>query len=297
MKKALVVLNKNSGQFKGHRMEAQLIRKLKEMHYETMLRPTPETGAEGIITQHAADKDLIVIVGGDGTISEVIDALMRQELKIPVAIIPTGTVNDLARVHNIPLNPEKAIGQFGRWAESPIDIIKLNDRHAGYLVALGAFMTAFAAVDAGVKNKLGRLAYLFAGTRMLLRLERYNVTMKTEEREVEEASVLTIISKLRSVGSLGGLIGKAGPDDGLLHIINIRPVNVLEALHLVWLAVSGNITDHRKVEYMTAESAEIKAAGLKLMNIDGDLHDYEDLDISVMCGAVSLLKPVSSKNS
>ncbi|CAM4280653.1 diacylglycerol/lipid kinase family protein [Lacicoccus alkaliphilus] len=292
MKQALVVLNKKSGQFKNHRTEEKLIHKLKETQYEAMIKPTPEAGAEGIISKHAEDKDLIVVVGGDGTISEVIDALMKRELKIPVAIIPTGTVNDLARVHNIPLSPEKAIGQFGHWVETPIDIIKLNDRHASYLVALGAFMTAFAEVDAGIKNKLGRLAYLFAGTRMLLRLKRYNVTIKTGEREVRGASVLTIISKLRSVGSLGRLIRKAGPDDGLLHIINICPVNVFEALHLVWLAVRGNITDHPKVTYMAAASAEIEAAGLKLMNIDGDVHEYEDLDISVMRGAVSLMKPL-----
>ncbi|MCD2137440.1 diacylglycerol/lipid kinase family protein [Salinicoccus halitifaciens] len=290
MKKALLVHNKKSGQSKKHGIEAALIQQLNAAGYEVMVKTTPESGAEGIVSEYAADKDLIVTVGGDGTISEVMNTVLKEGFEIPIAVIPTGTVNDLARVHGIPLDAKKAIRQLGTAVPVPIDIIRLNDRHASYLVALGAFMTAFAEVDARIKHKTGRLAYLFAGIKMLLRLKKYSVTIKTPDAEVHSASVLTIVSKLRSVGSLGRLIKEAGADDGLLHIINIEPVNVFEAVHLIFLAVKGNLTDHEKVTYLTAEKAEISAAGLSHMNIDGDRYDYRDMDISVARGAVLLMK-------
>lgn len=291
MKQALVVINRKSGQFKRRGIEAALIHQLNGTGYEVMIKQTPESGAGGIISAHAANKDLVIAVGGDGTISEVMDAVLKEGLEIPIAVIPTGTVNDLARVHGIPLDAKKAIRILGASTPVPIDIIRMDDRHASYLIALGAFMTAFAEVDARIKHKTGRLAYLFAGIKMLLRLKKYSVTIKTRDAEVQSASVLTIISKLRSVGSLGRLIKEAEAEDGLLHIINIEPVNVFEALHLVFLAVKGNLTDHEKVTYLTTGEARIRAAGLSHMNIDGDVHDYRDLDISVARGAVSLMKP------
>lgn len=294
MKQALVVINRKSGKFKRRGIEAALIRQLNGAGYEVMIKPTPAGGAEEIISKYAAGKELIVAVGGDGTVSEVIDAVLKEGLDIPIAVIPTGTVNDLARVHGIPLDAEKAIRKLPESAPVPIDIISLNDRHASYLIALGVFMTAFAEVDARIKNKIGRLAYLFAGIRMLLRLKKYDVTIKTRDAEVQSASVLTIISKLRSVGSLGRLIREAEADDGLLHIINIEPVNVFEAVHLIWLAVRGNLTDHGKVTYLTSEKAEISAAGLSHMNIDGDVHGYRNMDLSVARGAVKLMKPENS---
>lgn len=297
MKQALAVINRKSGKSKKRGIEAALIRQLNGTGYEVMIKPTPAGGAEGLISEYAADKDLIVAVGGDGTISEVINAVLKEGLDIPIAVIPTGTVNDLARVHGIPLDAEEAIRKLPESVPAPVDVIRVNDRHASYLIALGAFMTAFAEVDARIKNKIGRLAYLFAGIRMLLRLKRYNVTIKTEDAEIRSASVLTIVSKLRSVGSLGRLIRHAEAGDGLLHIINIEPVNVFEALHLIWLAVRGDLTDHKKVTYLTAGQAEIRASGLSHMNIDGDIHAYRDMELSVARGAVTLMKPASSGNT
>ncbi len=297
MKKALVVINRKSGKFRKDSIEVPLIRQLNKMGYEVVIKPTPESGAGGIISKHAGDKDLLVAAGGDGTISEVMDTMLKHQLDIPIAVIPTGTVNDLARVHGIPLDVKKAVRELGGWQPAPIDIIRVNGGHASYLIALGAFMTAFAEVDARIKSRLGRLAYLFAGIRMLLRLKKYHVKIKTGDMEMRSASVLTIISKLRSVGSLGRLIKAAGPDDGLLHIINIEPVNLFEAVHIIILALTGNITEHRKVSYIKADSAKISAAGLEHMNIDGDIREYEDLDISVERAAVFLLKPESSENT
>lgn len=289
MKEALAIINKKAGQRRNGSLEEQLIHKLNAQNFEVMIKYTPESGAEGIARQYAHGKDLVIIAGGDGTIGEVIKGLGLENLQIPIGIIPTGTVNDLARVHKIPLDISRAVSRLS--AEKIIfsDKIKMNDTYAGYLFALGSFMTAFAKVGSGTKSRMGRLAYLFAGVNMLLQLKRYKVKIKTDDEEFETDSHLTIVTTVSSVGSITRLIENAEPDDGLLHIINVKPVNLLETAKIILLAVTGKIADHPKVTYLTSEKVEVTAIGLKDMNIDGDIHDYTDAHLSVVEGEVTLL--------
>ena len=289
MKKALAIINKKAGQRRNGSLEEQLIRQLNAQNFEVMIKYTPEDGAEGLTRRYARGKDLIIIAGGDGTIGEVIKGMCLEELQIPIGIIPTGTVNDLARVHKIPLDAKKAIGRIDAENTYSSDMIKMNDTYAGYLIALGSFMTAFAKIGSGMKSKIGRFAYLFAGINMLLKLKKYKVNIKTDNEEFETDAHLTIVTTMSSVGSLTRLIENAEIDDGLLHIINIEPVNLVEAVHIMFLAVTGKIADHPKVNYLISENVEISAIGLKDMNIDGDLHDYADASITVMKRRITLM--------
>lgn len=290
MKKALVIINKKAGQRRNGSIEERLIHKLNGQNYEVMIKHTPKSGAVDLTRQYAPDKDILIIAGGDGTIGEVIKGLNLENLQIPIAIIPTGTVNDVARVHNIPLDIAKAIGQLNTEKTVSADSIKFNDTYASYLLAFGSFMTAFAKVGSGIKSKMGRFSYLVAGVNMLLHLKGYKVNIKTDVEEFETSSVLTLVTTMSSVGSLTRLIKNAEPDDGLLHTINIEPVNIFEAMKIIYLALVGKIADHHKVNYLTTKKVEVRAIGLKDMNIDGDLHDYTDVDISVQKEGITLLK-------
>lgn len=105
MRKALIIINKTAGMGKKAQLEEALIRNLKSQNYEPVIKYTEPTGFEHIILEHASDTDLIVAAGGDGTISELVSILGKHDINIPVAVIPTGTVNDFARANNIPLTP------------------------------------------------------------------------------------------------------------------------------------------------------------------------------------------------
>jgi len=297
MKEALAIINKKAGQRRNGSLEEQLIHKLNAQNFEVMIKHTPEDGAEGVTRRYAHGKDLIIIAGGDGTIGEVIKGMCLEGLQIPLGIIPTGTVNDFARVHKIPLDTSKAISRLDAEKTYSSDTIKMNNTYAGYLFALGSFMTAFAKVGSGTKSKIGRMAYLFAGINMLLQLKKYKVKIKTDNEAFEADSHLTIVTTMSSVGSVTRLIETAEADDGLLHIINIKPVNLIEAVHIVFLAVTGKIASHPKVRYLTSENMEVAAIGLKDMNIDGDLHDYTDAELTVMKNRLTLLDQTSSKNN
>lgn len=288
MKKALIIINKTSGMGKKARLEEALIRNLKSQNYEPVIKYTEPTGFENILAAHAASIDLIVAAGGDGTISELVSILGKHNINLPVAVIPAGTVNDFARANNIPLNPILAAKELDTTRTKTIDTIKINDTYAGYMVAFGNFMTSFAKVNSSVKNKVGRIAYLIKGIKTLIKLNPYRVSIKIDKLEMETDSVFTLVSKISSVGSVEKLLPEARPDDGLLHILNIEPINIKDIVQLIYMAFTGNITNHRKVMYLTADQVEIQTSDLKEMNIDGDLYDYKDVQVTVVKDGLTL---------
>ena len=288
MKKVLIIINKTSGMGKNARLEEALIRNLKSQNYEPVIKYTEPTGFENILAAHAASIDLIVAAGGDGTISELVSILGKHNINLPVAVIPAGTVNDFARANNIPLNPILAAKELDTTRTKTIDTIKINDTYAGYMVAFGNFMTSFAKVNSSVKNKVGRIAYLIKGIKTLIKLNPYRVSIKIDKLEMETDSVFTLVSKISSVGSVEKLLPEARPDDGLLHILNIEPINIKDIVQLIYMAFTGNITNHRKVMYLTADQVEIQTSVLKEMNIDGDLYDYKDVKVTVVKDGLTL---------
>lgn len=291
MKTALVIINKKSGKEKFTHIKETLRQTLTAQGFNmTVNYTTADNGSQGIITELNKAPDLLVIVGGDGTVSDVMNQLYLHNLNSPIAIIPTGTTNDLARVNDVPLNPIKAAESIQTHSFKIIDVLKINNFYASYLVAFGNFMTSFAKVSTNNKKRFGRLAYLFSAIKIITHLKKYRVQLKTDILDMEIDSVFTIVSSISSVGSLEKLLPAAKADDGLLHILNISPVKLFEIPKILYLALLGRITEHPKVTYLTAKNVSVRTQSLSHMNIDGDLHPYKDSDIEVLEHHVSLVE-------
>ena len=288
MKKALIIINRTAGMGQKAELEAALVRTLESQNFDAVIKYTEADNFEDIVLEHRETADLFIAAGGDGTLSGLVGILGREKIDTPVAVIPAGTVNDFARSNGLPLNPVTAVEELDTSVTKAVDIIKVNDTYALYLIAFGNFMSSFAKVSSPVKNKTGRAVYLWTGLKTLMKLTPYRISLKINKLEMEIDSVLTLISKNPSVGSLEKLIPEAKPDDGLLHILNVEPVNTKEIAQLLYMAFKGRITKHPKVLYLTAEQVEIQARDLKEMNIDGDIHDYKDTVIAVVKGGLNL---------
>lgn len=288
MKKALIIINRTAGMGQKAELEAALVHTLESQNFDAVIKYTKADDFEDIVLEHRETADLFIAAGGDGTLSGLVSILGRENIDTPVAVIPAGTVNDFARSNGLPLNPLTAAKELDTSVTKAVDLIKVNDTYALYLAAFGNFMSSFAKVSSPVKNKTGRAAYLWTGLKTLMKLTPYRISLKINTLELGIDSVLTLVSKNPSVGSLEKLIPEVKPDDGLLHILNVEPVNTREIAQLLYMAFKGRITEHPKVLYLTAEQVEIQACNLKEMNIDGDIYDYKDTVISVVKDGLKL---------
>lgn len=296
MKKAAVIFNEKSGRTKKHPVEYQIIEQLTDLGYEAKILYTPSTGARTLALQNAKECDLIVSIGGDGTIGEIIGGITESGGNPLLTILPAGTVNDYARTLGLPLDLEEAVEALSRPQKIvEADVVRYNDKYAGYLIALGDFMESFTRVRSETKNRYGTLAYLYKGIRGLMTMKPYDIKIKTTEEQITASSLATIVANASSVGSFSRLLPDAALDDGALHVLNIGESNTKDILEIIWLAMKGRIAEHKNVRYIKSRQLKITADGLEVMNVDGDTHPFEPLDIKLVPGRIRISIPEKSR--
>ncbi|RUV55882.1 lipid kinase, partial [Mesorhizobium sp. M5C.F.Ca.IN.020.14.1.1] len=143
----------------------------------------PEIARDIVRVRHGAD--LVIVCGGDGSVSSAAVAVM--ESRLPMGIIPMGTANDLARTLEIPLDLGKAADVIVEGGRRLIDIGTVNG-HAFFNVASIGLSTDLAqGLDPALKKRFGRFGYALAAMKVLTkaRLFEARITEKGVATEVK----------------------------------------------------------------------------------------------------------------
>ncbi|MFR7990809.1 MAG: YegS/Rv2252/BmrU family lipid kinase, partial [Anaerovoracaceae bacterium] len=124
----------------------------------------------------------IIAAGGDGTINVCVNAMIRNNIYLPLAIMPAGTANDFAYYFNIPNEIDKmldiALGDNYTYA----DVGKVNDRYFINVAAIGQVVDVSQKTDPTLKNTIGVLAYYLKGLSEVPNLKPVRVTLTTPEK-------------------------------------------------------------------------------------------------------------------
>ena len=182
----------------------------------------------------AEGADVIFVWGGDGTVQRVIDAVAGT--KAVLAILPAGTANLLATNLQIPRDLAAAV-QIGLAGERrPLDTGSVNGEHFAVMAGAGFDARMIADADRGMKDRLGRAAYLYTGARNL-RARRVKATVKVDGQRFFTGRVSCVL-----VGNVGKILGGisafsgARPDDGLLELGVVTARNPVE-----WARTLGRV--------------------------------------------------------
>jgi diacylglycerol kinase (ATP) len=218
----------------------------------------------------AARADVVIAAGGDGTVRAVAEGL--RDSSVPLALLPSGTGNLLARNLDLPLNSiEHSVLTAFTGADRRIDLgIAEITRPDGtveentFLVMAGLGLDAkmIAMTDSKLKKAVGWLAYVDAGVRALPSLKPLRLRYSVDEGAEKQLSVHTIL--IGNCGALPGgilLIPDAKPDDGLLDVAALRPQGKFG-----WLRVWNKVTWENGVLRKTA-------AGRKIIDLTRDVKD------------------------
>ena len=124
--------------------------------------------ATELAAEHAAEFDKLLVLGGDGTLAEVIAGLMTLNDRPPVGYIPIGTANDIARTLGLVKND--ILGGARRFLSGklmPFDVGKRDGGYFNYVAAFGAFTEVSYATPQDAKRSLGQAAYLIGAAKCL----------------------------------------------------------------------------------------------------------------------------------
>ena len=186
----------------------------------TVLMTAYSGHATKIAEKYAAQHDLVVCAGGDGTLNEVISGLRNAGLDMPVGYLPCGTTNDLGSTLELSRLPAKAAEDAVTGEEILLDIGELNGRHFVYTASFGAFTKTSYETPQSVKNVLGHFAYLLNGVMELGQLKPTWVHMDTDDGTFEGEY---LFGSVTNATSLGGVItierDMIGLDDGKFELL------------------------------------------------------------------------------
>ena len=107
------------------------------------------------------------VLGGDGTVNEIINGFIENHLQTPLAILPGGTVNDFANHLHLPHDTDDFIQMIEDFQTMKVDIGKVNEHYFANVIAGGMFSDISFQVSKADKERFGPLAYYISGIRQL----------------------------------------------------------------------------------------------------------------------------------
>ena len=160
-KKVLLIVNPVAGLGNIKKDINKIINNFENLGYKTEIEYTTlEKNGESIVQEKVNDGEIVVAVGGDGTLNEVVNGVLKNGKKVKMGFIPLGTTNDFAKTLNIPTDKYLFSREINNTIEKTCDIGKFNEKYFNYVSAFGTFAKTSFSTQRKFKNRFGRLAYL-----------------------------------------------------------------------------------------------------------------------------------------
>lgn len=237
----------------------------------------------------SVDVEGIVISGGDGTVHEIINIMIANEIRLPIGIIASGTSNDFASFLGLDEDLDAYIGVIARGIVHPIDIGKIGDQYFFNVASAGVLTSVAHKVDAGLKNAIGKMAYYLKGLGELPSFHGLDMTIRADQKVMKERVFLFLIVNSGTVGSLKNIATKAKVDDGKLDMIIVKQCGIPELMALAAEIVAGkNITKSKNVIYLQATNIKIECTEALESDLDGELGPELPLEITTLKGKLDL---------
>ena len=207
MKRCLLIINPSSGQRTIQnsldKLTGQLILQQLVNHIDVFYTQKKDDAYNHVLNVDEKNYDFIIVVGGDGTINEVVSGMVSTNKKIPLCILAAGTVNDFANYLNLPNQVDKVCAMIKQFKTLCLDVGKINDRYFMNVAAGGMFSDVSFTVSKADKKRLGPLAYYINGIANLPSQLNTNIDLKVvidnyETKEFE--AKMFMVSNTNRVG-------------------------------------------------------------------------------------------------
>jgi diacylglycerol kinase (ATP) len=237
--------------------------------------------------------DLLFVWGGDGMVQRCIDALDGAD--IPLAIVPAGTANLFATNLGIPKDIEQAVQIGLHGPRRRLDVGRLNGERFAVMAGAGFDAQMIREADAGLKDRIGRVAYVWTGVNQLGR-RPFEATIKVDGSTWFEGKASSVL--LGNVGQLFAGVEAfedAQPDDGVLELGVVTADSTLDWARTIARTAVGASDASPFVQVTKAKSVEVKFDRKVLYEVDGgDRKKVKKLEVEIEPSAIDVCVPAES---
>ncbi|MGH2319630.1 diacylglycerol kinase [Planococcus sp. SE5232] len=297
MKRARIIYNPTSGRELFRKHLPEVLEKMEKAGYETSCHATTCEGDAIQAAKAAVERnfDLVIAVGGDGTLNEVVSGIAKFEVRPKVGLIPMGTTNDFARAVHIPRDITKAVDIILKGDSIPVDIGLMNDDRYFINIAGGGRLTELTyEVPSKLKTVLGQMAYYLKGIEMLPSIRSSRVRIEYDGQIFDDSAMMFLIGLTNSVGGFEKLAPDASINDGKFTLLILKELNMAEFIRVASLALRGEHLSDPHVIYVKASKITVTTKERVLLNLDGEYGGVLPAVFENLAGHIEMYVPIDS---
>jgi len=268
VKKVLFIVNPISGVGRHKGIEDILRKYLDTKKYSYEVVYTEKAGHAVELSKEGSIQgmDIIVAVGGDGTVNEVAQGLVGTETFL--GIIPTGSGNGLSRHLNIPMNVRRAIEIINKGRVLKIDTAKLNDDL--FVSVAGVGFDASVAKKFAKSGKRGFLSYfkITAGSYHSYKARKYKLLI--DGKELVRKALFISFANSNQFGNNTSIDPNARIDDGFIDVCIVRRIPFWKTIVVAPLLFIKRFNWTPYIEIIRAREVQVTRKKGKSIHLDGD---------------------------
>lgn len=255
---------------------------------EPRLLRTPELIPE-LIREHAADCELVVLGGGDGTFSHALDALLPTGR--PLGILPMGNANDLARTLRIPTDCAQACQVIVEGRRRRIDVGWVNGTHFFNVASIGLSVRIARRLTRDRKERWGLLAYLGCAWEAVHEQRSFWARVVCDGLATELRSMQIAVGNGRHYGGGMTIVDDAAIDDGRLDLYALPRLPGWRLLVLLPILRWGLHRPIRSILSLHGRDIAVETDRKLSINVDGEVRTHTPAHFRIIPRAIEIFVP------
>jgi YegS/Rv2252/BmrU family lipid kinase len=253
----------------------------------------PDLLEESVQKAIAAKPSMVIVGGGDGTLSALVDYFVNTE--VILGILPLGTANSFIRSLQIPHDIKAAVDVLANGKVQKIDVGKMNDTYFANVVSFGYTTLVARKLSTGMKRYFGQLGYAIIGIRQALLAKPFTLTIKYDGL-VEKVSTYQVIVANGSYYGPTSLAKEATVNNGKLVLLTMSDMGRLSLL-IAWLGtLFGRSLAYHGANHISLTSFSLEANPIQSVSIDGEVSYKTPLTFESVPEAVKVMVPNSFRS-
>lgn len=293
-KKIIFVVNPISGTQEKRAILKWIVERVDRSIYDYSIVKTEYAGHASQIAAEAVNNkvDIVVAIGGDGTINEIARSLIHSETAL--GIIPCGSGNGLARHLRIPMDPKAAVDIINKGTQFSIDYGKINN--IPFFCTCGVGFDAFVSLKFADSGKRGLLTYLENTLHESLTYQPETYEIENEEGTVKYKAFLIACGNASQYGNNAYIAPQASLTDGLMDVTILEPFTVLDVPSLSFQLFNKTIDQNSRIKTMRTKKIKIHRSHDGVLHFDGDpLMAGKELEVEIIPQGLNVIAPEKKK--
>lgn len=290
MKKILFIINPKSGVDRVKALQGLIEKHLDKEQFAPEIAYTQYAKHGTELAKEAVKNGfkIIVAVGGDGSVNDIIAGIYGTEATL--AIIPKGSGNGLARSLRIPLDPAKAIDLINKGKVHTIDLGKADGRI--FVSNAGVGFDALVARKFAKSKRRGMAMYSWIVTKYLWMYKEWKWDIEVDGKSLHERAFILTVANAEQFGYNFKIAPVADLQDGLFDIVIIRKYPKILGAAIALRAFNGSILKSKYVRHLKGKQVTIRHPQLSLLQMDGDVHPCgNEVRVEMLQSALHVVTP------